>query len=253
MKAIFSRARKAFREFTQRKFVEFNGVVLPPPDMRYCGARFRDDSTFLSSGIAEARRLVSDFELGARTRLLEIGCGPGRLPIGILAEVGEIERYDGIDIDSRAIQWCRTYITAAHPAFVFHHVDARHQRYNPDGAPMDEGFRLPFPDRDFDLVYLHSVFANMEPNDIKFYAKEFHRVLKPGGAVFLTAFVEESVPPVTINPENYHVPSSGPLNVARYEKGFFLDLLTQSGLSLTHFAHGADLDGQSVVHLRRAT
>ena len=87
--------------------VRFRGAVLPPARMRYCGAAFRDDATFLDSGLAEAKRLVADFGIGPATRMLEIGCGPGRLPIGLIAAQVAVGRYDGVDIDARAIRWCR--------------------------------------------------------------------------------------------------------------------------------------------------
>lgn len=41
--------------------------------------------------------------MGPQTRVLEIGCGPGRLPLGILAEQGTIGSYDGVDIDVASI------------------------------------------------------------------------------------------------------------------------------------------------------
>lgn len=248
LKRLVQKSRRALSP----NYREFRGHILPPLHMRYCGAEFRDDATFLSSGIAEAQRLQNDFGLDRHTRLLEIGCGPGRLPIGILAEFGDIQRYDGVDIDARSIRWCQTFITKAHPDFAFHHVQARHQRYNPNGPAMDEQFRLPFANGSYDIIYLHSVFANMEPDDIRSYAKEFSRLLDTNGNIFFTAFVEEGVPAVTINPDDYLIEISGPLHVARYEKGFLFDLLRRQGLEVTHFGHRADLGGQSVVHLRNA-
>lgn len=61
-------------------------------------------------------------------------------------------------------------------------MEARNERYNPDGRPMQEGFRLDFEDDRFDLVYLHSVFSNMNPDDVSVYCAEFARVLAPGAA-----------------------------------------------------------------------
>ena len=184
--------------------------------------------------------------------MVEVGCGAGQLPIGLMAVGGEVGRYDGVDIDARAIAWCRRYVASEQRSCRFHHVMAGHQRYNPRGPRMDDSFELPLPDQAYDLIYLHSVFSNIEPDDIRIYARQFYRLLKPDGWVFLTAFVEENVPPVTINPTDYLFASSGPLNIARFEKSFFLGLLPRAGLTVRHFAHGVDLDGQSVVHLQKA-
>jgi len=175
--------------------VSFEGVRLPPGRMRYCGPRFRDDATFLGSGRAEARRLVSELAVGESTSLLEVGCGPGRLPIGMIAEGVRVARYDGVDIDAAAVRWCRRHLSSDHPEMRFHHVEAQHRRYNPDGPAMAHTFRLPVDTGAVDLVYLHSVFANLEPADIRVYLREFRRVLRPSGCVFLTPFVEDAVPP----------------------------------------------------------
>ena len=212
-------------------FVLFKGSCLPPRHLRYCGERFRDDRAFLESGENEAQRLVSSLELHRGSSLLEIGCGPGRLAIGLLRYLGPINWYHGIDIDRKAIQWCTRFISRYHPTFRFEAIDASHDRYNPTGQPMDERFSLPFAAESFDIIYLHSVFANMVEYDVRVYAREFQRLLKPDGRVFLTAFVEEEVPPVTLNPEGYVMPCTGPLHIARYEKTFFFSLFTDHGLS----------------------
>jgi SAM-dependent methyltransferase len=219
--------------------------------MRYCGASFRNDEVFLASGVEEAKRLVADFELNRGTRLLEIGCGPGRLPIGVIALGAHVNRYDGVDIDKSAVDWCRRHITRTHPEFRFHAVDAQHERYNPTGRPMKDGFRLKFPDASFDLIYLHSVFANLVPDDVSVYCREFERVLRPGGKVFLTAFLEKDVPDVTINPSDYIVESAGALTVARYDVDYFFALIRSAALEIVRFDHRGALGGQSTVHLRK--
>ena len=103
-----------------------------------------------------------------------------------------------------------------------------------------------------DLAYLHSVFANMLADDIRIYCREFSRLLRPGGHVFATAFVEEDVPPATVNPTDYHLPSSGRLNLVRYERQHLLDLVRQPGLEVEELSHGTELGGQSRVVLRRS-
>jgi SAM-dependent methyltransferase len=251
---VVSRLRRAYRR-ARRRFAPtttLHGQPLPPPDLRYCGPDFQDDAVFLESGCVEARRLQDRFGITTTSRILEVGCGPGRLPIGILATQGAIDRYDGVDIDAASVAWCRRNITRSHPPFRFHVVDARHDRYRPGGRPMDASFRLPFEDATFDLVYLHSVFANLVAEDIRIYCREFSRLLRPGGHVFATAFVEDDVPPATVNPTDYHLRSSGPLHLVRYERGHFLDLVRQPGLEVEELSHGTELGGQSHVVLVRS-
>lgn len=241
---------RSIRNRIKPQVTEYEGHLLPPPHMRYCGPDFRDDAVFLGSARAEARRLVEDFQITDATHVLEIGCGPGRLPIGLVAESVPVGGYDGVDIDRAAIAWCRRYLTRRHPSFRFHHIDARNERYNPDGREMDDSFRLPLTDGTYDLIYLHSVFTNMPETDVEVYCREFRRLIRPGGTVFLTGFIEEGVPPVTVNPEDYHIRSTGPMNVVRYEREFFLSLLCKPGFEVADFSYGTELGGQSAVRLR---
>jgi SAM-dependent methyltransferase len=220
--------------------------------MRRCADEFKDNAFFLKSADDETVRLVDQFELSSHTALLEIGCGPGRLPIGIISRFGEIGCYRGIDVDRRAIEWCRKHISRRHPSFRFDAIDARNDRYNPSGRLMDHRFRLPVADESFDLVYLHSVFSNMAENDVRVYAREFRRALKVRGRVFLTGFVEDDVPPVTINPSDYVMPCRGPLHVVRYERRFLLSIFEEAGLAVERVDHRGEYGGQTGVHLRRA-
>jgi SAM-dependent methyltransferase len=208
----------------ETRCVRFQGHALPPPRIRYCGSRFQNDAYFVQSAVEEAERLKEVLGLGPASRMLEVGCGPGRTAIGLLYASYPVGRYDGVDIDRRAIEWCRRFISRSHPEYHFVTVDARHERYNPHGREMTAAFSLPFDPGVFDIIYLHSAFTNLIEKDVRIYTREFRRLLSHTGKVFLTAFVEEGVPPVTINPENYVMECRGPLNIARYEKGYLFSI-----------------------------
>jgi SAM-dependent methyltransferase len=234
----------------ETRCVWFEGHALPPPELRYCGADFRNDAYFVQSAVEEAGRLRKTLALGQGSRLLEVGCGPGRIAIGLLYASYSVGRFDGIDIDRRAIEWCRRFISLSHPEYHFWTVDAKHERYKPDGKEMTTAFSLPFEPGVFDIIYLHSVFANMIENDVRIYTREFRRLLSPGGTVFLTAFVEEGVPPVTVNPENYVMKCVGPLHIVRYEKAHLFSIFESCGFQVERFDHGKELGGQSGIYLR---
>ena len=232
--------------------VSFGGRTLPAPRLRFGGAHFRSNEAFLRSGQAEAARLREQCGLTRDSRLLDIGCGPGRLPIGILSVVGYIAAYRGVDVSKTPIRWCRKHITPAHPAFQFLHINVRNARYNPSGASMDDRFRLPFADSSFDIIYLYSVFSHMGAEDVRKYLREYARLLAPGGSVFLTAFVEEGVPPVEENPAGYgNMPWKGALHCVRFEAGFLAGLVRGAGLQITRRSHGTETDGQSAFLLQK--
>ena len=99
--------RKAIRKILLRKeYVKVSGSIIPSPDRRFCGSEFADDDFYLESVEKEAARLIDHFQCTQESRILDVGCGQGRLPIGILRVIGATN-YIGIDVDRRSIDWCR--------------------------------------------------------------------------------------------------------------------------------------------------
>lgn len=250
--AIVRRIQRVVKRALHRDFVAFEGVVLPPESLRFCGTAFRDNDTFLRSSEAECKRLKDEMGLSSTSSVLEIGCGPARLPIGILKDFGPIQRYYGVDISKGAIRWCNAHIKRKHPEYEFLHLDLKHDRYNPNGIDFTQGFQLPLEPASFDIIYLHSVFANMLADDIRAYAREFARLLRPGGKIFLTAFVEDGVPDMTVNPDDYILVPQGTLHFVRYERAYFFRMFEESGLKIDRYLQSEDLGGQSAVHLSLA-
>ena len=233
--------------------VQFEHLHLPPVDMRQCTAEFRDDEYFMASAEREVYKLAEHCGLSNDSRVLEIGCGSGRLPIGLLSARQLVRSYDGLDVDRDSIKWCDRWIGAEHSAFRFHYIDVHNERYNPNGAVrLDDGFRFEFPAQQFDVIYLYSVFTHMQVDDIKVYLRECKRVLSPTGNMFLTAYLEDDVPNASINPPGYRQTSRGPLHRVRLNRAYFSDLLKPLGLRMFRFDHRGEFDQQSGIYLARA-
>jgi SAM-dependent methyltransferase len=240
--------RKAYREIAPDS-VMHDSTLLPAKHLRFCGAEFKDNAYYLASAKAEAGRLIQQTHLSRSSRILDLGCGVGRLAIGILAKGLEIGSYWGIDVDERSVRWCKKYIQCRDSKFQFEHTNVRNALYNPGGAKVDAKLRLPFDDQSLDIIYLYSVFSHMPTDDIRFYTREFKRVLALSGSVFLTAFVEDNAPNVVENPAGCKMAWKGPLHCVRYNFVFLRDLFTDAGFQIANFVPGRETDGQSAIYL----
>lgn len=248
---MLNRLLRRVRLWAAPDHVTHEGAVLPAAHRRWGGPEFKDDAYFLASARAEADRLMADCGLEPGGRVLDIGCGPGRLAIGLLDRGTNIAEYRGIDAHLPSVRWCARHLTRRNPAFRFEHVDVRTARYNPGGAVADGAARLPLADARYDIVYLYSVFSHMLPDGVRAYLREIRRVLAPGGVLFFTGFVEEGVPDVSENPEGYRQKWSGPLHCVRYDRGFLEGMLAEGGFRIDRFVYAEETDGQSAVYARR--
>lgn len=211
---------------------------------------FLDDEAFLSAGERDVRKLQQWCGLNAQSAVLDIGCGTGRLAIGLTSVLGAVRNYRGIDVNETAIDWCSRFITPQHPAFHFHRINIRNERYNPQGQNISAEFRLPFEDASFDVIHLYSVFSHMRSADVRAYLQEFRRLLTPAGFVFLTAFVETDVPDEQENPADYRRQWKGALHCVRFASSFFTRLVEEAHLRIVRHSHNSETDGQSAFVLQ---
>src|SRR6202008_1309564 len=120
-------------------------------------------------------------------KVLDVGCGIGRLAVALTTYLRPPGAYDGFDVMPAAIRWCRR-ISARRPDFRFQLVDLKSDRYRPDGAASAAGFVFPYPDDSFDFVVLASVFTHMLPRDMANYLREIARVMRPGGRCMISYY-----------------------------------------------------------------
>lgn len=220
-----------------------SGVELPPVRLRAGGPLFQDNATYIRSAVADVDRLVSLAGLEAHSRLLDFGCGAGRLGIGIVERLGRIGLYHGVDVQGGLIRWASNHI-GRRDGFEFTSVDNENSRYNPTGEVRGS---IPVTSSTFDVAYCYSVFSHMRRQDAHLYLEELVRVLRPGGHAFLTAFVEDGVPDDVENPRDYGgVVWQGDLHCVRFNRDSFEELLGDVGLCITRFEHGQETNGQSL-------
>jgi SAM-dependent methyltransferase len=122
-------------------------------------------------------------------RVLDVGCGPGRMAAPLTRYLESGARYEGFDVVAREVDWCRRNITPHHPSFRFQLLDVRNPHYNPVGSVEPEAVELPYGDASFDFAFATSVFTHMLGAPWDRYLRELARVLAPGGRFLFTYFL----------------------------------------------------------------
>lgn len=248
MNPVFTKALRKLYYQLFSDYVLYQGVPLPDKRLRTGGCEFKDDAYFYQSAQTEAQRIISHFGYSEGQKLLDIGCGFGRLAIGFLIQPKHVS-YLGLDVNKFAVDWCQRHIEKQHEGFYFMHLNVRNERYYAEGQAIDSNFRFPIADQEFDIAYLYSVFSHMVSEDIGVYLRDLQRILKPEGHLFFTAFVEDDVPDMTINPVGYRdIEWHSSLHCVRYNRKYMQNLLTQSGFRLDDFVYEQETNGQSAFY-----
>jgi SAM-dependent methyltransferase len=130
-------------------------------------------------------RLVGGLHRNAR--ILEPGCGLGRIAFAIAHYLDRNGCYYGFDVSRDAIRVAQS-IFPEESNMSFQHADLYNKMYNEGGAVRVKDFSFPFDDGYFDTVILTSVFTHMLPIDVRHFLMEISRVLVAGGICFCTFF-----------------------------------------------------------------
>ena len=127
-------------------------------------------------------------------KILDVGCGIGRMTIPLTKYLSKNGEYYGFDIVKKGIDWCNKNISSIYPNFFFKHADIYNKMYNPNGSLQSLNYIFPYNNEKFDFIFLTSVFTHMFRKDVEHYVNEISRVMKTGGRCLITFFLlnEES-------------------------------------------------------------
>jgi SAM-dependent methyltransferase len=248
-KSSLAKIWQQLHHFINSDHVLFETYTLPVKRLRTGGTEFQDNAYLLQSARNEAQRLLDYCQLKDKERVLDVGCGFGRLPIGLIDIPLEIS-YLGLDVNPVAVDWCQRHITTRRSELQFMHLNINNERYNPDGLPLDNQYHFPLPASSFDIIYLYSVFSHMVLPDVEIYLRDFRRLLNSNGRLFFTAFAENDVPDMSVNPPHYRdIEWKSALHCVRYNFDFLSSLINRSGFQLTEFVYEQETNGQSAFYL----
>ena len=139
---------------------------------------------FRRSAREAATALLDRGLLRPGTRLLDLGCGPGGLPLALQPLFPPDGLYVGLDVHAASIDWCRRRFRSD-SRFRFERVAAA----SPYGAPDDppaSSLRFPLEDASQDLVVARSLFTHLLAEEAAHYLKEIARVLSRDGWAIVT-------------------------------------------------------------------
>lgn len=161
--------------------------LIPPESMIFVGS-----GDFKNIGDEFIKLFIEYGHLKPDHKVLDIGCGLGRMARPLTEYLSNEAEYWGIDIVKDAIDWCNEKYGPRYPNFHFQVADIYNKAYNPSGQYQASTYQLPYPDSYFDFVILTSVFTHMFLPDIENYLREISRVTRSGGITFITFFTLES-------------------------------------------------------------
>ncbi len=159
-----------------------------PPLVPPRGKIFVGQGNFVEIGDTLLQQLQSHCHLKPHHRVLDVGCGIGRIARPLAGFLNEKGSYKGFDIVEEAIDWCKNNY-ARYSNFRFLYTPLQNDLYNLSTSKRASDFYFPYRDNEFDLVILTSVFTHMQPTDVAHYLKEIGRVMKPGAYCLATFFI----------------------------------------------------------------
>ncbi|MEO7315769.1 MAG: class I SAM-dependent methyltransferase [Ginsengibacter sp.] len=145
-------------------------VKLPPDYLVYESFQINYEKYYTES-IETAKWLANHFQKHIdlnNKRILDWGCGPGRIIRHLPTVIGHGCTYYGTDYNEKSIDWCRENL-----------IDIQ---FNKNSLTA----HLPYDDHFMDVIYGISIFTHLSEQLHYNWFQELYRVLKPNGIMFLT-------------------------------------------------------------------
>ena len=162
--------------------------LIPPMEL-IDGIGGGGEAAFVEVGREFFRHLVDKGGLRPTDRVLDVGCGCGRIAVALLPYLQAPGEYWGFDIVRPAVLWAQSHIASRQPNFHFDTIDVYNRQYNRRGKIPPEQYRFACASDFFDFTFLTSVFTHLLAPDMRQYLREIARTLKPGGRCLVTYYI----------------------------------------------------------------
>jgi SAM-dependent methyltransferase len=203
-------------------------IPLPPTHLRVLVGQ--DDPAAFDNA---SRESVFGFPPEAYERVLDFGCGCGRVARQLMQQHPQPAEYRGFDLHSDSIEWCQSHLTPVAPQFTFAHHDVANRGLNP-GAEKPLTLPLPAPDGWASLVLAISVFTHLTEPQAVHYLTELARCLDSRGSLHTTWFLfDKSDFPMMQEFQNaLYINLDDPTNAVIYDWRWVSDQIAERGLKL---------------------
>lgn len=161
--------------------------LIPALEIRNWTGPFDDEEYYFNLGREQAEEIIQWLCIKPEHKILDVGCGCGRIAIHFLNYLSKQGEYIGIDSNNKLLSYCGENISRLNSNFQFKFVDAYNGAYSREGKLNCSDIVFPVADESMDIVIMWSVFTHMHLTDADSYLKEVYRVLKKGG-LFISSF-----------------------------------------------------------------
>jgi SAM-dependent methyltransferase len=225
--------------------------LIAPRELRSRVGPYRSARRYKAVGKGFFCFLKNSCALKPDENVLDIGCGCGQVAAQLTKYLNQGGTYEGFDIDSQLIEWCKRNISTKYPHFRFHLADVFNKMYNPKGRYKPSQYSFPYRNELFDMIFLKSVFTHM-PQGVENYLAEVSRILKKSGRCAASYFLfnkaslegikAEKGKRCTLNFkhvfENYRtVDDIHPEEAVAYDEKYILGLYKKCGLKILEPIH----------------
>lgn len=169
---------------------KINNDLIPPEDMMM--SSIGGIRGFKKAGEDFLKIFIEHGNLQPNSKVLDIGCGVGRIALALTSYLSEQGEYYGFDIDQKRVDWCESKYNSKYPNFHFEFSDVYNKDYNPTGTFKASNYQFSYANSSFDFVCLTSIFTHMLIEEIDNYISEISRVLKSDGKCLITYFLLNS-------------------------------------------------------------